>query len=670
MMTKTIVATLLAATSLSHPAQAADVRDIMGSIIASPESVEVLDAKCDTYVEGVEERRSAIIGGTGTATVENTLVPYDEITALINAGLGEFSLYQQVMLTPELRDAGGACAVRLTSLNSEISLSRPIYDRLAAVGTSSADELTQSYLTDTLAAFERAGVALDDEQRARVQEIQDEMAQISTELARNIAEDVRSVKARPEELAGLPQDFIDAHELDEDGMITLTTASTDYQPVMSYASSDELRQRFSVAYTQRAWPQNDAPLARLFELRSELARLLGRPDFATLALEDKMLDTPSKVIELMAETNRVARPVAQRDYEMILEAFRSVEPDAQWLEYWQQGYAQTLAQGMFFSYDPQETRQYFTYNNVRDGVFKLTEDLFGVEIRRWDTPVWNEDVEAFEMLDNGEVIGRFYFDSHPRPGKYTHANMIPIYPGVPGEDVPVGALVQNLPAGDYDTGLMEHGQVETLLHEFGHMIHGMFGGTQHYFGQNFLTVEWDVVEAPSQMLENWVYDYDTLANFARNEEGETIPRELVERMNRVRYFGQGMFEMGQLGLTNTSFEFHRQNVPTDLGVAMRAWYNEYAMVQLPNYTQRQASFGHLDGYSAFYYTYLWSRVVAADLFAQFEAAGIRNRDVANRYRETILAPGGTKPAEEIVRDFLGRDVELDAFREGLEKGLQ
>ena len=325
-------------------------------------------------------------------------------------------------------------------------------------------------------------------------------------------------------------------------------------------------------------------------------------------------------------------------------------------------------QQKYYAYDPQEARQYFAYDNVRDGILKLTEDLFGVEIREWDTPVWDPEVETYEMVEDGKVIGRFYFDNHPRPGKYTHANMIPRRPGTAGEP-PVGALVQNFPDGDHSTGLMEHSQVTTFLHEFGHMIHGMFGGHTRWFAQSGVATEWDFVEAPSQMLENWVYDYDTLAKFAVNAKGETIPRELVEKMNRARYFNLGMGDMTQLGYANISLQFHQNELPENLGEAARQWRDAYAVVPAPEWVEMQSAFGHLNGYSAIYYTYRWSKVIADDLFTRFAAEGLRNPQTAADYRKLVLERGGTKPAAELVRDFLGRDVSLDAYREELAKGI-
>ena len=512
-------------------------------------------------------------------------------------------------------------------------------------------------------------MALEDEQRARVQAIRDELGELSAAFARNIAEDVRSIEVAPAELAGLPQDFITAREVKPDGMITLTTATTDYLPVMRYADSDDLRRRFSEVYSQRAWPQNDDVLKRIFTLRAELASLLGRDNYAEVALANKMLDRPEKVTDLMASIEEVSRPIAEQEYARMLGVLQDMQPGAERIEPWQSGWLADKTKQALFDYNAQEARQYFTYDNVRDGVFELVERLFEVEIRDWDTPVWHEDVGAYEMVDDGTVIGRFYLDSHPRPGKYTHANNVSLYPGGRGEPS-ITAVVQNLPKGDHTTGLMEHSQVETFLHEFGHALHAMFGSTHRWYGQRYNKVEWDFIEAPSQMLENWVFDYDTLATFAVDKDGNTIPRELVEKMNRVRYFNRGMFEMGQLGLASTSLNFHTMPLPNDLGAATREWQSAYATIPSPEYSEMQAAFTHLDGYSAYYYTYAWSRVIAADLYARFEADGLNNPAVSGAYRHKVLQPGATLPAADMVTDFLGREVTFDAFAGEVAKSVE
>jgi thimet oligopeptidase len=668
-MTKTFAAALLAATTLSAmPALGAEF-DPMGPVLAEAPDAATLNARCDGYVAEIERRIAALEAEAGPATIDGTLARYDELTVeALGTGLGEFTLYQQVMADQARRDAGAECQVRLSALGSEISLSRPIYDRLKAIDTSGADEATRWYLARTLSSFERSGVALDEAQRAKVQELNEQLAKLGTEFETNIANGRQVIKVRPDELAGLPADFIAARAPGDDGLIEISTDTPDYQPVMTYAESDELRRRLSEVYNRRAHPQNDAVLRQIFTLRQELATILGRPNYAALVLEDKMVDSPARVQQLLSDMAAAAKPAALRDYDKNLQVLRELRPGAERIEFWQTGWLSPKVQQRFYAYNPQEARQYFAYDNVRDGILELTEDLFGVDIRRWDTPVWNPDVEAFEMVEGDRVIGRFYFDSHPRPGKYTHANMIPLRPGADGEP-PVAALVMNLPKGDHSTGLMEHSQVTTFLHEFGHMIHGMFGGHTRWLGQSGVATEWDFVEAPSQMLENWLYDYDTLAGFALDKDGRAIPRDLVERMNRARYFNLGMGDMTQLGYANISLQFHQNPVPEDLGAATRAWRDEYAIVPAPEWVQFQDAFTHLNGYSAIYYTYRWSKVIADDLFTRFQAEGLRNPQTATAYRRAVLEPGGTRPAAQLVRDFLGREVSLDAYRAELEKGL-
>lgn len=665
---KTLAIALATTTALAAPAQAADIYHLLGPVLTDP-TVAQIGERCDFYLREIDLRRDALIGDSEAPTFANTLERFDDLTALAAAATGEMSLYEEVLLTPELREAAGACTVRVNTQTSEVSLSRPVFDRLSALDLTGADPVAQNYLTEILAGFRRSGVALDDAGRARVQAINTELSEISILLARNIAEDVRTIQVMPEELAGVPQDFIDSRPRNVDGSITLTTATTDYFPVMTYADSDDLRRRFADIYGQRAHPMNDAPLRRMFTLRQELAQLTGFANYAEMSLADRMLNTPAKVTDLIATTAEAARPVAAHDLAQTLAVLQTIDPAATAVQPWQANWLAPRVQRAYYAYDPLEARQYFAYDNVRDGILALTERLFGIDIRPWDTPVWHESVEAFEMVEDGAVIGRFYLDSHPRPGKYTHANVVPVRSGDPDGGVPIAALVQNLPRGDHSTGLMEHSQVVTFLHEFGHVLHAMFGGSQELVGTAAFGVEWDFVEAPSQMLENWVYDYDTLATFAVNAEGQTIPRELVERMNQARYFGLGMTEMSQLGLTNVSLNFHTQPLPEDLGAATRAWRNEYSPIPVMDNSQMQASFGHLDGYGAAYYTYGWSRVIANDLFSRFRAEGLSNTETADDYRRLVLAPGGTKPAAQLVRDFLGRDVSLDAFRAELARGL-
>ena len=647
-----------------------------GAILGNPATATEIDARCNAYLAEFARRQAELEGESGPATLAGTLQRYDDLNNLIISAAGEFALYREVSLDDARRNAGGACEVKIAAANSRINLSRKIYDRLKAIDSGKADAATRLYLERTIAGFDRAGVGLPPEQRVRAQALQEQIAEVGTAFDKAIADGRKTVQADPAELEGLPADYIAAHAPGPDGKVTISTDYPDLIPVMTYAKSEGLRRRLYEANVTRAYPENDARLAQLLNLRHELATLLGRKDHATLVLEDKMLSTPARVEGLITEMAAAARPAAERDYAKKLAVYRIDDPGAAAFQPWDNAYLGQQVQKREFAYDQQEARQYFAYDNVRDGILRLTEDLFAVTIRPWQTAKWHEDVETYEIFEGttakggkpGRLIGRFYFDSHPRPGKYNHANMVNLRQGVMGREVPVGALVMNFPKGDHTTGLMEHGDVETFLHEFGHMLHHIFGGqTARWAGQSGVTTEWDFVEAPSQMLEEWVYDYDTLAKFAVNAKGETIPRALVEKMNRARYSDLGLVDMRQLALSNISLRLHQGAAPVSLGERTRELDKAYNLVPLPPTAEMQDSFGHLNGYSAIYYTYRWSKVIADDMFTAFAKSGLRNAATARSYREKVLGPGGSKPAADLVADFLGRPISIDAYKAQMEK---
>ncbi len=677
-MRRILAPLLLASAAVAMPVQAAGLKPnradtFAGAIMGNPRTAAAIKRRCDAYLGEIARRQKALEQERGAATVAGTLQQYDDINMLIMAAAGEFTLYRQVMADAARRDAGSACEVRISAANTALNLSVRVYERLKAIDARATDAPTRLYLSRSLGGFERAGVALPSDQRLAAQNLQDQIAKAGAAFDREIANGRKIVSADPAELDGLPADFIAAHQPGPDGKVKISTDYPDLFPVLAYAKSEDLRRRLYEANLTRAFPANDANLREILDLRQQFATLLGRKDHATLTLEDKMLDSPARVEMLLGEMATAARPAAARDYARKLALHRERHPDAGSFNPWDNAFLAQQVQKRDFAYDRQEARQYFAYDQVRDGILRLTGDLFGVTIRPWKTGTWHPAVEAYEMVEAGangkpEVIGRFYFDSHPRPGKYNHANMIGLRQGVAGRTVPVGALVMNFPAGSHVTGLMEHGDVQTFLHEFGHMLHHIFGGRKpQWAGLSGVATEWDFVEAPSQMLEEWLYDYDTLARFAVNAKGETIPRPLVEKMNAARYFDLGMSDMRQLALANISLRLHQAPAPADLGARTRQLDAEYNPLPLPAFAQQQASFGHLNGYSAVYYTYRWSKVIANDMFTRFQQTGLRDRAAARDYREKVLEPGGSKPAAELVADFLGRPISLDAYKAEMAK---
>ena len=562
----------------------------------------------------------------------------------------------------DVRDAANNCSEEQSDFFSQIGLSRPYYDRIAAIDTSSLNDVERYMVEESLAGFRRSGVDKDEATRQQIRDLQNEITAIGNEFDKNIREDVRSVQVEPSELEGLPQDYINAHPADDSGLVTITTDYPDLYPVMTYAKSDDLRKALRLKARSRGYPANKELLEKLIQKRHELAGVLGFESYAALSMDSQMIGSPVNAQDFLNSFSDALDTPVQDELAIMLARLQEDQPDAESVEVWQSSFIQNLLRLEDYALDSQEVRTYFQYDRVRDGIFKLTEDLFGVEIEPWDTPTWHEDVETFQIKENGELLGRFYMDNHPRPAKYQHAAHWTLRTGIKDKQIPMSGLAQNFPKG-----LMEHSQVETFLHEFGHLLHNMFASTQKWSPVAGMSMERDFVEAPSQMLEEWIWDYDTLSQFAINEQGETIPKELVEKMVRARYFGRATGTATQIYYANLSLNFYNRDPESfDLDELMKELEARYAAYpHLPG-THFYANFGHLNGYSSNYYTYQWSLAIATDLFSRFEEAGLRNTEVANDYRRKVLQAAGSKPASDFVADFLGREFSTDAYIKSLQ----
>jgi thimet oligopeptidase len=437
---------------------------------------------------------------------------------------------------------------------------------------------------------------------------------------------------------------------------------------MNYARSDELRRELSLLRNNLAYPQNQAVLEKLLALRYELAQLLGFENYAAWVTADKMSGSPERVQSFLDELAGYTTATQEAEYAILLARLRQDQPDAQRVESWQYSYLLEKVKAEQFNVDAKQVREYFSYQGTRDGIFALVQDLFNVQIKPWEAYTWAEDVETYSLWDGDTLIGNFYLDMHPRPNKYQHAAQFPLRTGITGVQTPVAALVCNFPAGDE---LMEHGDVETFLHEFGHLLHNMFAGGHHWADVSGINTEWDFVEAPSQMLEEWVWDYDTVSRFAHNAAGEPVPEALLKRMRAARDFGLGIDTRRQLAFAATSLNVYNRNpVGFDLKTLTDEIAREYTPFEPLKKGHFYASFGHLNNYSAIYYTYQWSLAIASDLFTRFRDEGLRNVETAGEYRDKVLGQGGAKPAAELVRDFLGRDVSFKPYADRLSQAGQ
>jgi thimet oligopeptidase len=592
------------------------------------------------------------------------LEPLNRLWRLIDRSLNTAGLYRNVHPDAGLRARADACEQQLQKLVTNIGMSRPLYEAVRALDVSHEDAATQRWVTHMLRDFRRAGIDKDAAAQSRIRGLKDDLVRIGQTFDKNIRQDVRRIKVPAAALAGLPDDYIAARPADAAGQVELSTDTPDYLPFMSYAHDDAARLSYYTAFRQRGYPANEPVLLDLLRKRHALANLLGYPNWAAYTTEDKMIKTPEAAQNFIDKVSQVASPRAARDYQELLAQLKKQTPAAEEVGDWQKAYLEEQVKKEAYAFDAQAARQYFAFGRVREGLFATTSRLFGVSFAQIDVPVWHPDVKAYEMRDGDAVLGRFYLDLHPRADKYKHAAAFPLRSGIAHTQLPEAALVCNFPAGD--SALMEHDEVETFFHEFGHLLHHLFAGQQRWIAQSGIATEWDFVEAPSQMFEEWTYDADTLKSFAVDANGKTLDDTLIKAMRRARDFAKGLQVRHQMFYAAVSLQLHTADpqtlAPAKLMQTLQTRYSPFAYVQG---TRFELSFGHLEGYSALYYTYMWSLVISKDLFSAFAAPGhpdgLFNRTLATRYRDLVLAPGGSQDAADLVHHFLQRDFSFDAF---------
>jgi thimet oligopeptidase len=502
--------------------------------------------------------------------------------------------------------------------------------------------------------FRRGGVDLDEAARERVRTLTERDTALSLAFSRSIREGRREVRVPAAGLAGLPQDFIDAHPVDDDGMVTLTTEYTDLMPIREYATDRRTRVALVSAYNDLAWPENEEILAELLAVRAERAALLGYADWAEFEAETRMIGSGSAIPDFLQRLDEASAAAAQREYARILERLRVDEPGAEAVtiaDFW---YLLSAVKREDFDVDAQLVRSFFSFPRVLDGVLDVTARLLEVEYRPADAATWHEDVRSYDVVRGDTVLGRIHLDLHPREGKYNHAACFPLAPGISGRALPEAVLLCN-----FSRGLLEHDEVVTFFHEFGHLVHAILGGDQPWARFSGFETEWDFVEAPSQLLEEWAWDADALATFAVDEAGDPIPADLVARMRTADAFGRALEVRRQLGHAAVSYRLHVDR-PSDLQQTVEALYAASTPVKPLPGLHPYAGFGHLTGYGACYYTYQWSLVIARDLLSAF-GGRLFDPDVARRYRRSILEPGGSRDARDLVEDFLGRPFAFDAY---------
>lgn len=628
----------------------------------------------DARLGAVQASLDKLLGVKGQRTLANTLQPYDDMQNQLSIASNQAALLQAVGNNAPLRDRAQLLSQKIAAVQADLNLNQGVYKALSAVPLPVGDAASRRYLERTLLQYRLAGVDKDAATRARILQLQDQITTLSLSFGRNVQDGTLTVTATRAELDGLPADYIARHQPDAEGRYTLTTDAPDSSPVLDFASNADLRRRMFLAYSTRAYPANKQVLLDLLAARQELAGLLGFANFADLATADQLTGNAANVRKLLGEVDQASRDAKEKEYALLLAFARGREPGLTGISqsdgrYWLDQYRRER-----YAFDAQSVRPYFAYDKVETGILETAAKIFHVQFKKVvDARTWHPSVTVFDVIDRGRRVGRVYLDMHPREGKDKWFSAFGIVPGIRGKQVPEGMLVCNFSGGVAgDPGLMQYNEVVTYFHEFGHLMHHILGSQNRWSNQGGFNVEGDFVEAPSQMLEEFFASHSVVAPFAKHyQTGEAIPAALMARMNAAGAFGRGGWTQRQLMYATLSLNLHDRPVAeVDLDGQLRQISQRFSPYQVVDGDRSYASFTHLTGYSSNYYTYVLDKVIAIDFFSRFDRKRLLDGPATTQYRKAVIEPGATRSATQLVKDFMGREQNMDAFKAWLAEGAK
>lgn len=619
-------------------------------------------------------------------TWENFALKLEDHSEKLGRAWSQISHMNAVVNSPELRDAYNEGLQKLTDFGSDLAQDERLYAKFKKIQSSTAfAKLTptqQKIINNEVRDFKLGGAELPAEQKARFKIISEELSKLGSKFEENIMDntnDFKYVVEKVEDLAGLPADAIQAaataaKAAKESGYL-FTLHAPSLLPVLNYADNRALRETLYRAYATRAseyqpkW-DNTNLIKDILKLKKEEANLLGFANFAELSLATKMADTPNQVTAFLETLASRAKPYAKRDMEELIAYAEKLGLDS--LQAWDVGYVSEKLRQDKYAFSDQEVKQYFPESKVLAGLFKVTETIFGVQVRKTEAPVWHEDAAFYEISDsNNKPIAYFYLDLYARNNKRGGAWMdecITRRKKGSSYELPVAYLTCNFsaPVGD-KPALFTHDEVTTIFHEFGHGLHHMLTQVEEYGVSGIKGVEWDAVELPSQFMENFCWEWEVLRNMtAHVDTGEPLPRDLFDKMIAAKNFQAGMQTMRQIEFSLFDMRLHGdfdpegKLTPLDLIEQVR---DEVAVVRPPKWNRFPNSFSHIfaGGYAAGYYSYKWAEVLSADAFSLFEELGVLSDEAGQRFKNEVLAKGGSRPAMESFVAFRGREPSMDAL---------
>jgi oligopeptidase A len=620
-------------------------------------------------------------------TWDDFVAPLEDANERIGRAWGQVSHLHAVMDNPELREAYNANLPKVTQYWTELGQNHGLFEMYKALrGSAEFSGLSVSrkkIVENAVRDFRLGGAELPPEKKKRYAEIQEELARLSAKFSENLldATNAFSIFVDKSQTAGIPDDVLEAareaaQKDSKDGW-KFTLHMPSYMPVMQYADDRALREKLYHASSTRAsefgkaeW--DNAPLiARIVPLRREMAGLLGYRDFAEVSLVPKMAESSSQVLAFLDDLARRARPFAEKDVAELRD-FSRKELKIPDLQAWDVAYASEKLRAKRYSFSDQEVKQYFPEDAAVHGLFHVAESLYQVKIVESKAPLWHPDVRFFDVRDAaGTLVGQFYLDLYARETKRGGAWMddaIARRRKAGRIQNPVAYLNCNFsrPVGG-KPALFTHDDVLTLFHEAGHGLHHLLTRVEDLGVSGISGVEWDAVELPSQFMENFCWEWDVLKRMTRHvDTGATLPRALFDKMIAAKNFQSGLGMLRQIEFAVFDMRLHSDFDPSAGRSALQLLEEvrkQTAVLFPPAYNRFPNSFGHIfgGGYAAGYYSYKWAEVLSADAYSLFEEKGVLDPQTGARFRDEILAVGGSRPAAESFKAFRGREPSVDAL---------
>lgn len=627
-----------------------------------------------------------------TPTWENFALKLEDHSEKLGRAWSQVGHMNAVVNSPELREAYNENLAKLTDYGSDIAQDERLYAKFKAIQASSdfakLSPTQQTIINHEVRDFKLGGAELPADQKARFKTVSEELSKLGAKFEENILDNTNDFKYVVEDvadLAGLPADAIEAaaEAAKADGKTgyQFSLHFPSYMPVLQYADNRALRETLYRAYATRAselskpeW-DNTSLIKDILKLKQEEARMLGFKNYAELSLATKMADTPKQVTEFLDTLAQRAKPYAEKDKQELLAYAKKLGIDD--MQAWDVGYVSEKLREDKYAFSDQEVKQYFSESKVLAGLFKVVETIFGLQVRKADAPVWHADAAFYEISDaQNKPIAYFYLDLYARNNKRGGAWMDECITrrkklNAQNEakiELPVAFLTCNFspPVGG-KSALFTHDEVNTMFHEFGHGLHHMLTQVDDYSVSGIKGVEWDAVELPSQFMENFCWEWEVLRHMtAHVDTGAQLPRELFDKMVAAKNFQAGMQTVRQIEFSLFDMRLHGEFDPNGKQTALdliEQVRDEVAVVRPPKWNRFPNSFSHIfaGGYAAGYYSYKWAEVLSADAYSLFEEMGTLSAEAGSRFKNEVLAKGGSRPAMESFVAFRGREPSLDAL---------